>query len=366
MIFELGRFKDILLYSVLATMLTACDGERLVMDVSAPDSQAAIGFDGGFVDAMTRGAGSLSLDVFARSMEVWGWRSDDTGSAVEKLFDGQKVTFDTVQGMWTYSPIKYWDGNSTYRFAAIAPYADRSVNRVTVDSLTSFVKIDSVMTDGTNLQDSATNAERLSFLGTTQKDWLVARAGQTAAGSARDAVNFTMQHILSKLNVRVKLSQDMISSPGLDSVKVSMFSVGKFMATANFEQKLAATPSPQQASVQEWTQNASALDSITLSGMQDSVKLSADWMYVQESLLIPQKFLSSQDMKLRYTIFSTGGVSESFTFTIDLASLFSQFSIDRLSTGYNYTISLVIDVDSIQFDAGMDAWTKVDEAVVTI
>lgn len=317
---------------------------------------ASIGFDGGYVDALTRTGQNVGLGQYVSTMEVWGWRTGG-GITDEKVFDKQKVTYDNATGKWTYSPLKYWDVSSTYRFTACAPYVDQTKNPLSIDMATLFIDIDDISTRGVNLQDSATQAEKMVFNGTSDTDWMIARAGQTANGAARGEVHFTMQHILSKLNVRIKADASLLADQGIDSIKVCKLSISNFAANGNFTQTKASTPIPGTDAYDEWTTAVAMPRRMSLAGPADTVGVCDSWMYLQESLLIPQVLKETQFVTVVYTMDYSDGRTEKFTFNSNLKALFDSAGIDRLWAGYNYTLSFIINSEKITFDAGMSSWT---------
>ena len=308
----------------------------------------AIAFDNGFVDNAVATRGMLPLCDFQDTMGVWGWRSD--GSTVdEPLFIDQLISYDRSLDDWTYLPPKYWELNSTYRFYAYSPHVSNSRAAgasVSIDPESGLISI-----DGVKLQGDSTDI-----------DWMVARQGQTALGRTAGKVQFVMDHILAKLNVRMCVNASMLSAQtGVTSVRLDSMSIGTFSSRGRFDQKLTHTPSAwseQDMAAVEWTVTDSPAVSLA-SGKE--INIGKDYTYVLDKLLLPQNVTGAQVLKLRYSLTFSDGRCEHFDYVLSLDSAFGTGSASgadgRYLSGYSYTLSLTVSPNVITFNARTSAWT---------
>lgn len=339
---------------MIATILSACSSDVLLDEEQhTKASLVAIGFDNSFVDnAVDTRATTLKLSEYAQSMGVWGWQKDEN-AAEEQLFKNHMVEYNGTK--WEYAPLKYWDTASTYRFYAYAPHsAKQKGNSATValDAATGMISISNVKLHGDNLQEANAGAEqKKTFLtAANDVDWMVARTGQTAEGSNHAIVEFTMQHVLAKLNARIKISKVLATDAGIKDVKVNSMTIGELAADGSFIQKYNATQKASGTET-EWTTGTSK---VTLNAAKD-ITCTTSWTYIQESLLIPQA-MPAAEMVLTYTITFSNSKSEYYTYRMPLNEVFN--TITHFVGGNSYTISLTIAPGTIMFDTSMDSWLE--------
>lgn len=162
--------------AAMGLALTACNSDETVEMAKGK----AIGFSS-FVDKSTRATDITLANL--KSMEVYGWRSDDQGD--KQIFKAQPVTVDQ-NGEGTYSPLQYWEANYTYNFEAIAPKAGEKG-----------VKFAAAKAGGT-----------ITFANDAQTDLIYAKATETKMDAkitaAPDKVNFTFQHQLARVKFTFK------------------------------------------------------------------------------------------------------------------------------------------------------------------
>ena len=307
----------------------------------------AIAFSNGVIDnpVLIRTRAVTLLSDHSSTMGVWGWQTTPEG-VTERLFLNQEVTFSAPQAKWTYSPLKYWEAKSTYRFYAYAPHSG-SVPGVTaaIDSATHTISLEGVTLQGSNTIDSGVPAPPANFNHVADVDWMLDRTGQSMAGITRNEVMFNMQHILSKLCVKVCRSSsflpDSIISMAIDSIKI-----GGFISQGNFAQATKNTP---QALSAEWTP-VDTLPRYTITSAKE-VSIPDSAVYVLESLLIPQPLDNSQYIHVWYSIGNAGGY---------INRTYNRFSLKELFTGFdagkNYVITVSIGPDPITFDGGTQDW----------
>ena len=363
----------------MALMLGSCQHDDVLVDdpfVSENDNYA-IGFDNTFIDHAfaTRTGASVALSDYVTTMGVWGWRSDNTITD-QAQFDDHLVTYNSETAKWQYSPLRYWEPNSTYRFYAYAPHQSEASDdvAVTIDSSTGHISIDGVVLTGTNIQNTPTTAQQYVFSAAAGDiDWMIARAGKTnLSGRLRQTVEFTMQHILSKMNAAVRINDVLAADNDLTAVVVNSLTIGSFVAEGNFTQTLDHTPDATLAADRaagEWTLTGEP--ALTLSSAEDAVvrQLSDDpeeeitgntYLYIMESLVLPQDVTDTQTLKLCYTLTFSDGRSERYTHVMPLADAFGpeKDAGGQFLSGYSYTLYFTIGPDVITFDSHVDDWLK--------
>lgn len=162
--------------AAMGLALTACNSDETVEMAKGK----AIGFSS-FVDKSTRATDFTLANL--KSMEVYGWRSDDQGD--NQIFNAQQVTV-AQNGEGTYSPLKYWEANYIYNFEAIAPKAGEK---------------------GVQFA-AAKNGGTITFANDAQTDLIYAKATQKEMPEKitddPGKVNFTFKHQLARVKFTFK------------------------------------------------------------------------------------------------------------------------------------------------------------------
>ena len=338
------------LWSLGVVLLSSCAKSDMLIDTPAETKsrQTAIGFTGCYVDnALTRHANALCEHL--RTMGVWGWCNgmwDDN----TLVFDNQAVAYNNDSTRWEYSPLQYWREECQYTFCAYAPHQGDSGVEVSVDSATHMIHIHHVTLHGHNLQDTPTDTVKELFRDTPDTDWMVARAGQTAVGKAGMDVEFMMQHILAKLNIRIKADSALLRKRRISHITADSIDVGTLAAQGDFCQQLAHTPilsDSAEAGIEEWT----ATDTTLYINCAHACEMKETPTYLIESLVMPQHISSQATVTLYYTYHFANGHTEQCRHRIALTDAFSRFA-----SGYNYTLTFTLKPHRIVFDAGATGW----------
>ena len=354
-------FRHITRIAMSGIILTVagCAYDETVRDLreQGTDSEGlAISFSNGIIENPIKRTRAVTLlSDHTGSMGVWGWQTTSQGET-ERLFLNQNVTFSIPEAKWTYNPVKYWEKSSTYRFCAYAPHSGTSPDvTVTIDSATHAISFNGVTLRGSNTIDSGVPAPPARFGHVADIDWMLDRTGQSMAGINHTEVTFNMQHILSKICVRVRRSTsflpDSIMSISIDSLKI-----GSFISQGNFTQTMDDTPAALAA---EWTL-VDTLPRYTMTSAKN-VSIPDSAVYILESLLIPQQVSAGQYIRVWYNIGNTGGFINRFDNIFSLNELFGSFE-----TGKSYLITVTIGPDPIRFDAGVQDWSSYGETSKTI
>ena len=104
-------------------LLAGCQYDSIVNQFRQETGQKdslAIGFGNSVIDNPVRTRALSLLSQHTNTMGVWGWQTTTDKMEVQ-LFNNQLVSFDQDANDWTYSPARYWDKGSSYRFYAYAP-----------------------------------------------------------------------------------------------------------------------------------------------------------------------------------------------------------------------------------------------------
>ena len=340
------------LLGICALLIGSCTESEVLIDTPevAASRQVPISFAGSFVDhAATRHDHQLCTHL--TTMGVWGWRNgmwDDNTLA----FDDQAVCYNADSARWEYSPIQYWHEGCQYTFNAYAPHQAETDATVSIDTATRMISIHHVTLHGHNLQDTPTEQAKELFADTPDTDWMVARAGQTAIGEAFMGVEFMMQHILAKLNIRIKADSTLMHKRYISHLTADSIVVGSLAAKGDFAQQLTHTPIlsiPQEAEVDEWT----TTDTTLYIRCTHACEIDATPTYLVESLVLPQHISTDATVTLYYTYHFGNGCTEECRYRIPLTDAFSRFT-----SGYNYTLTFTLSPCRITFEAGADGWRE--------
>lgn len=103
--------KSLFMMGAALLALASCTNEETV---NIPDNRA-IGFGDAFIGNVTKATTEMDgTQLQTTGFVVWGGREGLTD-----LFDATPVSYSN--GAWSYSPLRYWEANETYKFAAFAP-----------------------------------------------------------------------------------------------------------------------------------------------------------------------------------------------------------------------------------------------------
>ena len=336
-------------------LLAACQYDGIVSNIREDmrgNDSLAISFGNGVIDAPVRTRSLAMLSEHTSTMGVWGWQTTKVG-VVGCLFRDQEVTFNSEIGLWSYSPEKYWEEGSSYRFYAYAPHGNSVPNaNVAIDEETGHISITGVTLSGSNTMSTNARAKLYgTFKNVDDIDWMIDRTGRLVPKEQiRNKVIFNMQHILAKFNVKVNTSSSISATSTY--VVLDSISIGRFLSKADFSQILDHSPimgNADDEAAQEW-QIDSSNPLYTLQGTRYAT-VDKDGCYVIESLLIPQNVNESQMVKISYTLHFEDARTEHYTYNFNLNQAFNSFNCS-----YNYTLYITIGPDVITFDAGSDIW----------
>lgn len=341
-----------------AMLLAGCQYDSMVSQLredAGQNDSVAISFGNGVIDNPIRTRASVSLlSQHTNTMGVWGWQTTQ-GDEVVCLFNDKNVTYNPELAQWTYSPARYWDRGSSYRFYAYAPHSSSVPGAaVSIDQETGLITIQDVILNGSNTMSTQSQPQPCgSFIDADDTDWMIDRTGQMVSKEkVYSRVTFNMQHILAKFNVMVVANTEIMSAS--TRLVIDSLSIGGFISKGSFSQRLKHTPVAgieADDTVHEWITDSTS-PRYLLQGTR-GVTVTDSGCCVIESLLLPQYVTDGMNLRLSYSIGTEGGRTEHYTYLLGLNDAFSEFRCAN-----NYTITLIIGAenDVITFDAGSTIW----------
>lgn len=187
----------------LSALLSGC-GSDGVAGVDPPVAGVAIDFSSSVSQVQTRGAALTSIDemyIYASYTGTADWKS--ASHCFDYMYD--QYAHNPDGSGWTYTPLKYWPGESTDKisFFAYAPVAARDI-----------LTVPAVGTKNPTFTYTvpATESDQLDFL----------VASQLNCTNATGKVMFSMQHALSQVVVKVKNGDATVSDVTLSALRLTM------------------------------------------------------------------------------------------------------------------------------------------------
>ena len=334
----------------LALLAVGCSNEVLVEEQQNPQEevQTPISF-ATFADKQVRSQ-SVLMEDYHNTIAVYGVKENVT---VQTVFNNVTLTYTPggTPNDWAYSPLRYWDKQADYEFIAFAPASAPMAYELHDGKVTGgqFKTSASYTLVGQNLQNGTSNEEIYTgFTGGEGKDTDIMLAHMVSAnGTTKGIVNFNFYHILSKLNVAVKLN----ASLGSSVVKVKNITISGLKKTGAY------------TDADGWTATSTLSDSdykLQFNNASGVAVNATKALYFLESLVMPQAMAGTLNME--YTI-TSDGYSETYYYEQSLADIFTATTFDK---GSNYTITFTISPSVITFDAKVSNWAKGENAGVNI
>ena len=346
-----------------ATMFAACSQNEVLNEVQVQDEAQAIGFST-YSGKTTRAennkdaVNTTNLEAHHETFKVWGYKNTHT----DYVFGGGQVKAYGA-GNWTYDPKKYWDkGAKTYEFYAAAPDNGLwNLSSNTTAQNDDYFYITSFELQGTSL---AHPTHQYSFESVTDCDLMIASPcsmdrSKYATSSPASKVELKFNHILSRLNVTVNKGANIKD----ETLNITSFKVYKLKNAGSFDENADLEGATlANGTTKRWTPTTSEYE---IEGNQFSnvAVNNAGNQYIFQSLVIPQVAVSqsidrdgsSVETAPYFTIeYTIGG--EPFSATYNLAAAFAKEGL-ALCEGYENTLHLTIDAETIVFDASVYEWT---------
>jgi len=385
--------KSYLMIVAAAALFSACaDNDNSFTD--KPEKQTMISFST-FSQKATKAENSSktytwSLSDHHSDFKVWGYKN----TSATAVFNGEKVLWNTDvdPDAWTYVDNRYWDKAATaYNFYACAPYEDtpftfNGVTTVATQDAGYFTITSAYSKAGENVSPkNATTSVQSWKNATTDVDLMIADvanySGTALTGAYTGKVTLNFIHILSRLNITVKTTDDFLTTG--DKIKVTNITVGHMKNSGTFNESSATGRTLADGTSTRWTATG---DKDYSYDINYNVTQAAN--YVIETLIIPQKAgleaitldgskvtadgETMPYLKVAYTIYNNDeSKSEDFVAFYNLASLFGVTSDSSDPTlafneGWQNTLNITIAPGAIKFDAKVAPWADNATGAVTV
>ena len=315
--------KKSILFLATAALFAACTNDSVRENLA--DDQVEIGFSTYIQKPVASKADNStaeevnSLSDYHTTFVVNGFKT--VAGKNELVFNNQLVEYTTV---WTYSPKKIWDKSASgYSFFAAAPF---SANWAYADGkyeYTDFELTGSSLDPTTTLNAAAVFGAEDLMIATDVTDYKTYKS---------TPVNFSFNHILSRLNIAVRCTGfDTDYEVLLKEVKVyNMTSNGSFNEAADLGTDVLAN-----GTIKRWA--AATAPAKYTAGVgytnAEGLKIDGTANYVYQTLIIPQEVAYVADVALNGTGLSAESApylnikytvnGENFNYFYNLADMFN-------------------------------------------
>lgn len=320
----------------LSALLSGC-GSDGVAGVDPPVAGVAIDFSSTVAQVQTRGAALTSITemyIYASYTGTANWKS--ASHCFDYMYD--QYAHNPNGSGWTYTPLKYWPGESTDKisFFAYAPVAAK--DKLTVPPV------------GTK---NPTFAYTVPATESAQLDFLV--ASQLNCTNATGKVMFSMQHALAQVVVKVKNGDATVSGVTLSALRLTMPRRGTltFGDTGSSGKQFTWAPASEKQDIDaDVTVGGSSAKTLSLGTSTAAAKPAATFF-----LLPVSDPSASVQFHLTYTLTKNAGTNIGTSPAI--ATTIAPSATPAWSPGkiYTYTISILddrIEIDGVtvkDFDA---------------
>lgn len=370
--------KNLFYISLAALALVACSENEMQ---NPSEFETAIGFET-FAAKATRGAdnsgstASGDLSDYHETFVISGYKQIASEEPVW-VFDKQTVKYASSEAVWSYKPVRFWDKSASgYFFYAAAPQSNSwSFNQTT--KLYTYSNLE--LTGESIASSDAINSA--AYFG--DYDLMLAHnvEGYTAYNS--NPVNLEFDHILSRFNIGVRMS-DQVSS---GDVVITLKEIGLFnMANkGSFDEGQSSGDALKAGTNARWTNESKFDGSI---GYKEDLKLDYNYCFVYQALFIPQLIQDDAELMLdgsnkgsyekaflfiNYTLTtkdeSNNDVTEDFKYYYNLAHLFNGSTKNTdvaFNEGWQNVLYITIDPLAINFTGKVYEWDNAASGDATI
>lgn len=269
--------KKIFFAAIALVALASCAKEEFVSV-----NRQAISFGEAFVDNATRADYSVAGNL--TEFYVYGTASGTMqGGGTVNIFDGDKVTGTVGNNVWNCTETQYWIPGANYAFAAVVD--------ATVDNTTDDVDANGMPAKlHTKLDTAVTGSMHLL-------DMLYAEAtvdGDDVTVGYNTPVNFTFQHLLSKVHFTVTSTAQGDYSHEVTGIKVYNYSDGTYTISKNADGEDTSSWTGGTAAAVEFA------DINNVKGVKDAItgNITAGSVSNADMLLVP----NAADFKVEFTV----------------------------------------------------------------
>jgi hypothetical protein len=360
--------KKSILFLATAALFAACTNDSVRENIA--DDQVEIGFSTYIQKPVASKADNSTaetlknLEAYHQNFVVNGFKT--IGSNNEPVFVNQLVEY--VSSAWTYSPKKIWDKSaSSYSFYAAAPstgwtYSERVYSR------TDFSLSGNSLSPTTELNAAAVFGEEDLMIATDVIDYKTYDS---------TPVNFSFNHILSRLNIAVKCTGfDSDYDVLLKELKVyNMVSNGSFNEAADLETDVLAN-----GTIKRWTSATVPAKYTEGVGYANATGLEINETpnYVYQALIIPQEVAYVANVALNGTGLSAESApylnikytvnDENFNYFYNLADMFNAAETTNVKfcEGWQNNLTINIGMAEINFDAQVYEWVNKESGTFNV
>lgn len=369
--------KSFLLIAATAIIISCTDSN--VKENLIPEQ--AIGFTNNHVGRTTRNAGEINnktaLETDGNTMKVWAWKTNSK-NVTSKVFNGVTVTYNTATAQaansttgWSYSPIRYWDTESSYDFYAVAPY-----NKFAIDDATHIIT--ATVAEPVQILNDLNGVDKVTT--STAIDYLVATGvhRDRPKGNASDGdVSFTFSHILSRLAIKVNTSSTFNNTGSTyPQIKLTYFSIWLQGMCPTYTQATAGTV---DAAADAWSGTGSSeteyvcfdsspatapatnsvTDKLLDASTGNSLTSIADYLVAPTATATTNPVASAATytykVSLEYDIYYSSTTGDSEHFIVDKRSITGLTSFVQNTSN---TLTVTVDPKAIRFDVDTNSdWT---------
>ena len=319
---------------------------------------------------------SLNLSDHHTTFRVWGYKN----TSATAVFNGEEVSYSS--SVWSYTNNRYWDkAATTYEFYAYAPsttgvFTFNGVSGIDTQDAGYFTITSAYTKAGENVSPKNATTPVASWSdATTDVDLMIADQAQLTGSSLTTAISgevtLNFIHILSRLNITVKTSDDFYPTvPAGDKIVVNNITVGHMNNSGTFNESSASGSTLSSGTNTRWTATGDNNYSYDI-----SYDATQNANYVVEALIIPQTAgVETIDLdgdqvttdaenkpyiKIAYSIYNNAKTAhEDFVAYYNLASLFGKTGEQVLgfNEGWQNTLNITIAPDVINFDGKVAPW----------
>lgn len=324
--------KLISLSAIISLVASACTTS--VIDAPEEKSQA-IAFGG--PQAESRAAIEAGAFPTASTFKVWGGYGDTDATVDPKnLFDGVKIIY-TEESKWHYEGYpRFWVGNKTYDFYAVYPMEAEATSDVSEDGILTVTV--------TGFDSSHTGADAIDLMTAFHS-----RVTSEDLNQQEDvaAVSFKFKHELSRVNVKVKAENTLVTVNEL-----------KIYGISDVETLTKTYKDNNDNS--SWTFNGSTTAENTPFVVSDGFVLGESEVWERNAfgdmLLIPQGLADAKmDISYKYA-----GDTTDRTSTINLKT--ATTTEWKAGTSYNYSIT-INGLSNISITVSVNPWEEENTSV---
>lgn len=339
--------KNYFMLAAATMMFAACAETDLVNEVNMEEAPKAIEFDA-FANKTTRAEIGTDNPLTKTTLKVWGWKTVEEKNT--DIFNGIGVEYDSK---WTYiddSDVKYWDQKAIYNFYAASPFTENVGIEGDIEDKT--IKI-------TGVTGGAADAD-------ATVDYLITRATSVESGATPSVVDFTLSHIMSKVTVQVKYSDELVANGAtLTALKMEGWNGNAGTFTQN---KLELADEKEEGEeddvyvLKEWDIKDTSTGSYDFlkatATTEDDIELgTATAKYVGSYLMVPQT-IAANTLKFTISYTITRGTGESATTETFTQQVGVVKDVQTWETNTHYVYTITIKPNAIEFGtATVKEWT---------